>query len=586
VEAAVTGALLWLAAPRAAPADVANFAAVVAAAQPWFLHVAEGALMACVPASQRAAAAAAAAAIKGSTVTDEVVALRVPREGSGSAQRVAAHLQQLRHSPLFLHCALEDAAALVFTTRRHLLPLASLLETLLTSEYQDAASTSTSTSTSASASAPAPSHAHAHGHDDDEAEGSGATREQIEAAAAEQYAATRRAVREGFWWARHRGALLVFAERTARAESGEAALFVYSKEECERSVAALRGLRNVSRVLYAMKANWNEELLRLFHAAGLGFECVSLEEVARVRALFPALPADRILFTPNFAARREYEHGFAMGCTVTLDNDWPLTAWPDVFRGRDVFVRIDPGQGRGHHAHVRTGGARSKFGVSVQQLLELPAVTAALGVRVTGFHIHAGSGVFEAASWAANARLMASLLEYFPAVRVFDVGGGLGVPYRPAQPPLDLAALDTALGELRALRPDVEVWLEPGRFLVAQSGVLLARVTQLKQKPGKRFVGVAAGMNALIRPALYDAYHHIENLSRLDSDEAPLVADVVGPICETGDVLGRDRALPRSTSEGDWVVVATAGAYGRCMSSDYNLRAPPREVLFVEAAHK
>jgi diaminopimelate decarboxylase/aspartate kinase len=138
-------------------------------------------------------------------------------------------------------------------------------------------------------------------------------------------------------------------------------------------------------------------------------------------------------------------------------------------------------------------------------------------------------------------------------------------------------ALDAALADVRRDWPSVALWLEPGRYIVAESGVMLAKVTQLKLKGASGYVGIATGMNSLIRPALYGAYHEIANLSRIDDPDTGIF-DVVGPICETGDVIGHDRVLPRATAEGDVLLVATAGAYGASMSSHYNLRAPAQEI--------
>ena len=162
--------------------------------------------------------------------------------------------------------------------------------------------------------------------------------------------------------------------------------------------------------------------------------------------------------------------------------------------------------------------------------------------------------------------MLASLRGRFPQARIFDLGGGLGVPDRQGGRALDLAALDAALQSVRAGLDGIELWLEPGRYVVAEAGVLLARVTQLKAKGGSAYVGIATGMNSLIRPALYGAHHDIVNLSRLD-DTALGVFDVVGPICESGDFLGHDRALPQATREGDVLLIATAGAYGAAMAS-------------------
>jgi diaminopimelate decarboxylase/aspartate kinase len=201
----------------------------------------------------------------------------------------------------------------------------------------------------------------------------------------------------------------------------------------------------------------------------------------------------------------------------------------------------------------------------------------AAGARIVGLHAHTGSGNFGIDNWLEVARTLARVAERFPEVATFDLGGGLGVPEKASRAPLDLAALDAALLAFRAEHPRFQVWLEPGRFLVAEAGVLLARVTQLKGKGAVRYVGVATGMNSLIRPALYGAYHEIVNLTRLD-EPASDTYEIVGPICETGDILGHDRSLP-PTREGDVLLIATAGAYGRAMSSYYNLREPAGEVL-------
>lgn len=272
--------------------------------------------------------------------------------------------------------------------------------------------------------------------------------------------------------------------------------------------------------------------------------------------------------------------------------------WPEVFRDRSVLIRIDPGEGAGHHSKVVTGGAQSKFGVSVDQLSALLPIIAKLNIKVIGLHIHAGSGVMEPHLWETNATYLGELFSKFPHLKILDLGGGLGVPYQFEAPhsPLDTNAIDKRLSSFKAAHPNVELWLEPGRFVVAESGVLLSRVTQLKYKgTHKRFVGVNTGMNALIRPSLYGSYHHILNLTHLskrkaaeakgdgksgDVDAGMQRVDVVGPICESGDVLGHDRLFPIDTNDGDVVLISTVGAYGRSMASQYNLRAPPTEVMY------
>jgi bifunctional diaminopimelate decarboxylase / aspartate kinase len=199
------------------------------------------------------------------------------------------------------------------------------------------------------------------------------------------------------------------------------------------------------------------------------------------------------------------------------------------------------------------------------------------GARVVGLHAHTGSGVFDVGNWAEVGDLLCGLLEQFPLARYVDLGGGLGVPEKPGDPPVDLAALQKVIADLKARHPDVSFWLEPGRYLVAKAGVLVAQVTQLKGKGAVQYVGIATGMNSLIRPALYGSYHDIVNISR--TDEAPSeIYNIVGPICESADYLGHERLLP-ATLEGDVLLIANAGAYGHAMSSHYNLRAPAREVI-------
>jgi diaminopimelate decarboxylase/aspartate kinase len=372
------------------------------------------------------------------------------------------------------------------------------------------------------------------------------------------------------WWVDRRDELLRIAE-----ERGAA--YVYERRSIESALDALRSLESVDAIFYAMKANPHPDVLRIVHERDGRFECVSPGEIERVLELFPGIDRKRILFTPNFAPRAEYAWALEQGVWLTLDNLYTLETWPELFRGAEVFIRIDTGQGRGHHEHVRTAGAHSKFGVPMFELDELERLVKAAGATVVGLHAHTGSGVLAPESWRDTGQQLVTLLERFPEVRYLDLGGGLGVPERPGQRPLDLEALDRRLTEVKEACGPRELWLEPGRYIIAQAGVLLTRVTQTKGKGDVQYVGVNTGMNSLIRPALYGAYHEITNLSRLD-DAATEVVTVVGPICETGDRLGSDRLMP-VTKEGDVILIANAGAYGYAMSSRYNLREPAEEVV-------
>jgi diaminopimelate decarboxylase/aspartate kinase len=372
------------------------------------------------------------------------------------------------------------------------------------------------------------------------------------------------------WWQARRAKLLQVAREHDCA-------FVYEPAAVQAAARALLELKAVDRVFYAMKANANAAVLRVVAAAGLGIECVSRGELEHVFATLPDLERQRILFTPNFAAREEYAWAFEQQVTVTIDNLYLLRAWPQLFKGSEVLVRVDTGTGRGHHQHVRTAGAYSKFGIPLAELDEVAQLASAAGCRVIGLHAHTGSGVVEINSWAETAAQLFQAAPLFPQLRIINVGGGLAVPDRREQAALDLEKFDAALGAVRRARPEIEIWLEPGRYLVAAAGVLLARVTQTKSKDETHYVGVATGMNSLIRPALYGAWHEIVNLTRLDEPATELV-NVVGPICESADVLGHDRLLP-PTQEGDVLLIANAGAYGRAMSSSYNLRPPAVEIL-------
>jgi len=384
------------------------------------------------------------------------------------------------------------------------------------------------------------------------------------------YAPAEKTVVAPQWWQARRDELLKIG-----AQHGAA--YVYDRATVLQHAQALQKLPGIRKVLFAMKANPNRELLKALDAQGIDFDCVAPGEVQRLTELFPTIDRARILFTLNFAPRSEYEWGFEQGVRVTLDNLHPLKHYPDVFKGRDVFVRIDTGTGRGHHDKVRTAGIHSKFGIPMFELDELERLVKHAGARIVGLHAHTGSGVFNVENWREVGEILTQLTARFPAVTTVDLGGGLGVPEKATDPNIDLNALGAVLGELHKQHPKIAFWLEPGRYLVAQAGVLLAQVTQTKGKGEVQYVGVATGMNSLIRPALYGAHHDIVNLTRLD-EPASEVVNVVGPICESGDQLGNDRLLPPS-QEGDVLLIANAGAYGFAMSSNYNLRAPAVEIV-------
>ncbi|MBX3724731.1 MAG: bifunctional aspartate kinase/diaminopimelate decarboxylase [Xanthomonadales bacterium] len=376
------------------------------------------------------------------------------------------------------------------------------------------------------------------------------------------------------WWRDRAPALQALATEATP-------MYVYDLATVRAKARALAALPSVARWHYAVKANPHADVLRVLAAEGFDFECVSPGELDAVQAALPILPAERLLFTPNMATAGEYRDALARGARIGIDGLEPLRALAGGAFDAGIALRLDLGPGRGLHAHVRTG-QDSKFGLPLADLPEALAAAAAAGLRVEVLHAHLGSGILDAGHWRAVGLQLASLADRLPDVAALNLGGGLGVPYQPGQPSLDLAALDAALAELRRAYPHLALWMEPGRYLVAEAGVLLTRVRQVKRKGERLFVGVDAGMHTLLRPALYDAWHPVENLDRPDG-LPDLRVDVVGPICESADTLAAGRLLARGTASGDLLLFDLAGAYGAVMASDYNLRGRPRECVLDAA---
>jgi diaminopimelate decarboxylase/aspartate kinase len=414
------------------------------------------------------------------------------------------------------------------------------------------------------------------------------------------------------WWRRKAGELLKLMEQEQQA------LYVYSADSVKQHATDLvetfmkdskSGVINY--IFYALKANPHPEMLKIIESMNFGFECVSMSEVNLVLSLFSNIDRHRILFTPNFAPREEYEQGLKLGIYLTLDNIFPLENWPELFEDKEIFLRIDPGIGKGHHKKVKTAGVNSKFGIPIADFPRIALLAESAKAKIVGMHAHLGSGILkEVKSWKETAQAFLDICmnpdtqSLFKNVRIIDLGGGLGVPYRPEDQPLDLSQVYFHLHSLLhgnnkyadfIKQRDIKFWIEPGRYLSAETGVIIARVTQTKKKDeNNRYVGIETGMNSLIRPTLYNAYHEIVNLSGIlaqnDQDtEFPSSNDnnsnlikekytVVGPICETGDVLGEERWLHKCET-GHVLVIACAGAYGHSMSSYYNNRTPAKEVF-------
>ena len=373
------------------------------------------------------------------------------------------------------------------------------------------------------------------------------------------------------WWLPQKDKLLKIGKK-------QSPVYIYSEKALLKKSSELKSIKTIDKVLFSMKANSHPEVLKCLHKNGIYFETVSIGEIKHLKKVIPTLKSSDILFTPNFISKDECKKAIQEGITFTLDNIYPLKIWPQIFKNKKIFLRIDPGHGRGHHDYVKTAGEQSKFGILPTELDEIEELMKKNKFIVKGLHAHAGSGIHNTSHWKEMGLFLSNLATRFKDIEFINVGGGLGVKNKPGDFNINLEELQKGLLEVKTRFPQYEIWMEPGRYLASEAGILLTKVTQKKKKGSTDYLGIDAGMNVLIRPTLYGAYHHILNLTQL---EKPLteVTNIVGPICETGDKIGSSRLFPKS-DEGDILLIENAGAYGKTMSSRYNLREEALE-LFI-----
>ncbi|MDD9951621.1 MAG: bifunctional aspartate kinase/diaminopimelate decarboxylase [Zetaproteobacteria bacterium] len=366
------------------------------------------------------------------------------------------------------------------------------------------------------------------------------------------------------WWRKE-------ARRLQQIGEQQTPVYVYSLPQVRQQLRNLQATQVIDKIHFAVKANINPQILRCIAAEGHSFDCVSSAEIDYLRDCIPDLHPSNIVFTPNFAPITEYVKAYELGVWVTVDNLWLLEAYPEVFRGKQLLARLDIGLSGGHHPSVRTGGAQSKFGLSMEQLGPFCNKVHELEGEIIGLHAHIGSGILTADTWSRLAELLQPIAQTIPSVRILNLGGGIGIPDKEGEAAFNIQVFQEALTNFRNAHPQFEIWMEPGRYLVAESGVLLSRFTQSKTKQDKQYIGLDAGMHTLLRPALYAAYHPILNLSQMQQNTPPECVDIVGPICETGDVLGSRRWV-QPPNPGDIFLIANTGAYGEVMKQEYNLR--------------
>lgn len=339
-------------------------------------------------------------------------------------------------------------------------------------------------------------------------------------------------------------------------------------------------------VCYAMKANSNQAVLKTLVNLGAGMDVVSEGELRR--ALAAGTPPRKIIFSGVGKTRAEMALGLESGIRCfNVESEPELEALSDVAVSRNtrarVAIRVNPDVDARTHAKISTGKSDNKFGVPISRAREVYNNAKALpGIAIDGVDMHIGSQITELSPFDDAFTLLAEFVAILRAdghdIAHVDLGGGLGVPYRfdNAPPPHPDAYADIIARRTRAL--DCEVFLEPGRLIVGNAGVLVTSVLYVKGGEGKSFVIVDAAMNDLIRPTLYDAHHEIRPLREAGAEDRRIVADVVGPVCESGDYLALDREMtaPRA---GDLLAVLTAGAYGAVQASTYNTRLLVPEVL-------
>ena len=371
------------------------------------------------------------------------------------------------------------------------------------------------------------------------------------------------------WWQAKREYLLELAQT-------HSPCYVYDTDTIVQQINILKSLDNVDKMFFAMKSNPNPEVLKIITENGVGIEMVSPGEVQRVAETIPNLDKSNMLYTPNFAVIGEYEKALELGMHLTIDNKFILEEYPEVFRDQAIILRLDPGHGSGHHKYVRTAGEQSKFGIHEAELHEIKILCEHNNITVKGLHSHAGSGILDHFNWQRILDYLTDKTSIFTDVEIINMGGGMGITENPYEQGLNMQELNKIIAYYKDKYPHLKFWMEPGRFLVANAGVLLAKVTQTKVKGASGYIGLETGMNSLIRPALYGAWHNIVNLTRLDKNPE-VTATVVGPMCETGDILGVDRKLPTSYAK-DVFLIANCGAYGYAMASQYNLRKPAQEI--------
>lgn len=365
------------------------------------------------------------------------------------------------------------------------------------------------------------------------------------------------------------------------AEQFDLPLYVYDaqimRSKYKRMTDAFAGTR--LKIKYACKALTNVNVLRLFKEMGSGLDTVSIQEVwLGLKAGFA--PSD-IIYTPNCVSMDEITMAVEAGVRINIDNISILEQFGTKYGSSvPVCIRVNPHIMAGGNSKISVGHIDSKFGISIHQMRHVERVVKSMGINIEGIHMHTGSDILDVDVFLAASDILLETALRFPDLKYVDFGSGFKVAYKPGDMTTDIEYLGKRMTErfnafCDEYGRELEIHFEPGKFLVSEAGYFLAKVNVIKQTTATVFAGIDSGLNHLIRPMFYDAYHHITNLS---NPEGTLrVYTVVGYICET-DTFAWDRPL-NEVREGDILCFQNAGAYGHVMSSNYNSRFRPAEVL-------
>ncbi len=363
-------------------------------------------------------------------------------------------------------------------------------------------------------------------------------------------------------------------------------LYVYNENILRSRCRDLKGLISYSNfsVNYSPKANGNLEILKIVRSEGLNVDAMSPGEIY-VNMLAGYKP-EEILFISNNVSEEEFRYAINAGVKISVDSVSQLEMVGKLNPGGRVAFRINPGFGAGHHEKVTTAGQNTKFGIEMSLIPEVKNIIKRYNLKLIGINQHIGSLFMDGEAYLQSTGNILSIAKEFNDLEFIDLGGGFGIPYKKQadQPRLDLKILGDKLSELiqkfvAEYGKNIEFKIEPGRYIVAESGILLGKVHAVKTNYNIKYIGTDLGFNVLVRPVMYDSHHDIEiyrpNVTPSLKEET---VRIVGNICETGDIIAKDRKLPE-IFENDVLGVLDSGAYGYSMSSNYNNRLRPVEIL-------